>query len=110
MNPTKTGGELQCFGMVSSSCSTSATRRVKIIIDYFDTTDSTVCVYLPLQLVNRYTCIHFYSTKKLNIILIHEYLKKLMSGFFYSTVIRTEESKRIVILCNYCQFVLDQHA
>jgi hypothetical protein len=36
MNSTKTGGELRCFGMVSSSCSTSATRRVKIIIDYFD--------------------------------------------------------------------------
>jgi hypothetical protein len=26
--PLKTGGELRCFGMVSSSCSTSDTRRV----------------------------------------------------------------------------------
>ena len=29
--PLKTGGELRCFGRVSSSCSTSSTRRVDIV-------------------------------------------------------------------------------
>ena len=29
MNPTTTGGELRCCGRVSSSCSTSGTRRIK---------------------------------------------------------------------------------
>jgi hypothetical protein len=31
--PVKTGGELRCSGMVSSSCSTSGTRRVNIVIN-----------------------------------------------------------------------------
>jgi hypothetical protein len=30
-NPTKNGGELRCFGRVSSSCSTSGTRRVNLV-------------------------------------------------------------------------------
>ena len=30
--PLKTGSELRCFGMVSSSCSTSDTRRVNLVI------------------------------------------------------------------------------
>ena len=29
--PLKTGGELRCSGMVSSSCSTSGTRRVNLV-------------------------------------------------------------------------------
>ena len=29
--PIKTGGEFRCLGMVSSSCSTSGTRRVNIL-------------------------------------------------------------------------------
>ena len=30
-NPTKNGGELRCSGRVSSSCSTSGTRRVNLV-------------------------------------------------------------------------------
>jgi hypothetical protein len=30
--PLKTGGELRCYGRVSSSCSTSGTRRVNLVI------------------------------------------------------------------------------
>jgi len=29
--PTKTGGELRCYRRVSSSCSTSGTRRVDLV-------------------------------------------------------------------------------
>jgi hypothetical protein len=31
MNPTKNRGELMCSGRVSSSCSTSGTRRVNLV-------------------------------------------------------------------------------
>jgi hypothetical protein len=33
MNSTKTRGELRCYGRVSSSCSTSGTRRVNLVIN-----------------------------------------------------------------------------
>jgi len=39
--PLKTGGELRCSGRVSSSCSTSDTRRVNLVI-YF------VMIFIPM--------------------------------------------------------------
>jgi hypothetical protein len=32
--PLKTGGELRCSGRISSSCSTSGTRRVNLVTNY----------------------------------------------------------------------------
>ena len=32
-SPLKTGGELRCYGRVSSSCSTSGTRRVNLVTE-----------------------------------------------------------------------------
>ena len=37
--PLKTGGELRCSGMVSSSCCTSGTRRVCIVFTYLKIQD-----------------------------------------------------------------------
>ena len=57
--PLKTGGELKCTGMVSSSCSTSDTRRVIFSMKkmYASSAINQQCVRDGAQMLKNHTCI-----------------------------------------------------
>jgi hypothetical protein len=67
--PLKTGGELRCTGMVSSSCSTSGTRRV-----IFSMKNIYASYHISFDFSSRQNVVVFFSTCVLHVWLVLTYV------------------------------------